>query len=84
MISIERNFNKIQAHNQNYGSYLCLAEAIKGKKYSRKSLVRNFIKLMPQNEYLKSEQKGLIDYLENLTNLSEEGEKEYKNALKRN
>ena len=74
MVSIERNFKKIQVRNQNYGSYLCLAKTIKGKKYSRKSLVKNFIKLMPQNEYLKSEQKGLIDYLENLTNLSEEGE----------
>lgn len=74
MISIERNFKKVQARNQNYGAYLCLAGVVKFKKYSRKALVKNFTKLMPRDEYLKNEQKRLIDHLENLTNLSEEGE----------
>lgn len=74
MLSIESNYKKIQARNPNLGTYPCLAQVVKDKKYSRKSLVKAFTKLMPKDEYVKSEQKGLIDYLENLTNLSEEGE----------
>lgn len=74
MISIERNFNKIQARNPNLGTYPCLAQVVKNKKYSRKSLVKAFRKLIPESEFVKDEQKGLIDYLENLTNMSEEGE----------
>lgn len=74
MRSIEANYKKIQARNLNLGTYPCLAQVVKHKKYSRKSLIKAFTKLMPKDEYEKGEQKGLIDYLENLMNLSEEGE----------
>lgn len=74
MISIESNYKKVQVKNPNLGSYPCLAQVVKYKKYSRKSLVKAFKKLIPESEYVKDEQKGLIDYLENLTNMPEEGE----------
>ena len=74
MRSIEANYKKIQARNVNLGSYLCLSEAIKGKSFSRKSLIKAFNGLIPENEYSKEERKGLIDYLVLITKPSEEGE----------
>ena len=82
MRSIERSYKKVQTRNPILGTYPCLAQVVKGKKYSRKSLVKAFTELMPKDEYVKGEQKGLIDYLENLTNLSEEGEIGGKSAPK--
>ena len=68
MRSIERSYKKITNKNPNLGTYLCLAQVVKNSKYSRKSLVKAFKKFMPKDEYAKSEQKELIDYLEYLTN----------------
>lgn len=80
MRSIEANYKKIQARNPNLGTHPCLVQAVRYKKFSRKSLVKAFSELMPESEYAKDEQKGLIDYLENQTNLSEEGEIRAKNG----
>ncbi len=74
MLSIKSNCEKIQVRNPNLGVYPCIVKTIKGRKFSRKSLVKAFSELIPEDEYSKSEKKGLIDYLENITNLSEEGE----------
>ncbi len=82
MRSIKVNYKNIQIHNLNLGTYPCLAKAVKGKSFSRKSLVKAFNELMPENEYDKNEIKGLVDYLEYLTNLPEEGEIGAKNAHK--
>ncbi len=80
MRSIEANCKKVQARNPNLGTYPCLVQAVKDRKFSRKSLVKAFNELMPESEYVKDEKKELIDYLENQTNLSEEGEFRGKNA----
>ena len=74
MRSIEANYRKIQTQNLNMGSYLCLAHAIRGRNFTRKSLVVSFKELVPEDEYSKDDKKGLINHLEYLTNLSEEGE----------
>lgn len=85
MRSIEANYRKIQNRKPNFGTYPCLVQSVKGKNFSRKSLVKAFSNLMPESEYAKDEQKGLIDYLEILTSLSEKSEEEGeiggKNAL---
>ena len=73
MRSIKANYRKVQACNPNLGTYPCLAQAIRHKRFSRKSLVRTFNELMPESEYVQDEKKELIDYLESQTNLAEEG-----------
>ena len=80
MRSIEANYKKIQARNPNLGVHPCLCQAVRYKKFSRKSLAKAFNKLMPESEYIQDEKKELIDYLENQTNLAEEGEIRGKNA----
>ena len=82
MRSIEANYKKVQARNPNLGTYPCLAQVVRYKKFSRKSLVKAFNDLMPESEYAQDEKKGLINYLENQTNLVkglEEGEIRGKN-----
>ncbi|PIR68205.1 hypothetical protein COU49_02570 [Candidatus Nomurabacteria bacterium CG10_big_fil_rev_8_21_14_0_10_35_16] len=80
MRSIEANYRKIQSRNPYLGTYPCLCQAVRYKKFSRKSLVKAFNELMPESEYSQDEKKELIDYLENQTNMLEEGEIRAKNA----
>lgn len=74
MISIKSNYKNIQNNNPYCGGYICLASAVKSKNFSRKSLVKAFNEIVPKDEYLKAESKGLIDHLYMLTNMPEEGE----------
>lgn len=80
MRSIKANYQQIQECNPNLGAHPCLCRAVRYKKFSRKSLVKAFNELMPEEEYAKDETKELIDYLEYLTNLPEEGEIRGKNG----
>ena len=75
MRNIARNFRDFAEKHPNLGAYICLAETVKSRGFSRKSLVKAFNELMPADEYLKSEAKGLVDYLEYLSKGLEEGEK---------
>ena len=75
MLSIKTKYKKIQDNNQDAGTYPCLMMAVRGQKFSRKSLVKIFKEIMPKNEYVKKETKKLIDNLETTTNAPEEVEK---------
>ena len=74
MRNIKVNYNRTQARNNNLGVYPCLARIVKYKRFSRKSLLKVFKELMPKDDYLESEKKDLVDYLDYLTNIVEEGE----------
>ena len=74
MRSIKRSYLKAQSRNNNVGTYLCLASVVKHRNFSRKSLIKAFNELMPEEEYLSDEVKELVDYLEHLTKLPVEGE----------
>ena len=69
MRSIEASYRKIQDRNPNLGAYLCLARVVKFRKFARKSLVKAFKEMMPEDDYVKEDTKGLVDHLEKLTNL---------------
>jgi len=74
MRSVEANFLKIEKRNHNQGAFISLAQAVRGKGFSRKSIVKAFKNLMPEEEYAKDETKALIDNLENFARVLEEGE----------
>ena len=75
MRSIEKNYQTIKVKNTHLGDYICLAKAVRGKRFSRKNLVKAFKELVPKEDYEASEAKELINHLECLTNIAEEGEK---------
>lgn len=74
MRSISRIYKKIQNDNPNLGTYPCLSKAVRNRKFSRKSIVKAFNELMPNDEYEKEDRKELIDCLDTITNMTEEGE----------
>lgn len=81
MRSIKARFKKEKNKigGENYGAYIHLTNSVIYQNFSRKNLIKNFKKLMPKDEYSKSEIKGLIYHLEKLTNMSEEVKKRAKN-----
>lgn len=79
MRNIKARFKEQEKKYPYHGAYINLSKAVRGQKFSRKSLVKAFKELMPNEEYEKSEMFGLINYLELVTNDLEEGEKRGKN-----
>lgn len=74
MRSIERNFNENRRKNPNWGDYICLAEAVKYKKYCRRKIYLYFRTLVSRDEYVSNETNRLVRYLWNLSNTPEEDE----------
>lgn len=68
MNSIERRFNLLTEANPNWAAYICLAEAIAGRKYNHKTIRRNFLKLIPVEDYESDIEKKLVDELDRLSN----------------
>ena len=73
MKSIQRRFLKNQNKNIGWSSYVCFAEAIRRQKLSKKIIMFWFNKLVEKDDYCKSEKKGVLQHLYNLTNSAEDG-----------
>jgi hypothetical protein len=63
MRSLRRIFSRIRSENPYWSDYICFAEAVRGRKFSRKTIVRNFNSLVDKEEYARSEKKEIIDFL---------------------
>jgi len=75
MKSLERRFKNISARKIDLSSFLCFSEAIKGQRFSRQTIHRWFYKLVDKEDYLKSEVRGVLEHLENLSNKLEDNKK---------
>jgi hypothetical protein len=67
MRSLKRIFNKIRSENPFWSGYTCFAEAVRGRKFSRKTIIRNFNSLVNKEDYAKNEKKEIIEYLAELS-----------------
>jgi predicted RNA-binding protein YlxR (DUF448 family) len=67
MRSLKRIFNKIKGKNPYWSDYICFAEAVCGRKFSRKTIIRNFNSLVNKEEYAKNEKKEIIEHLVELS-----------------
>jgi hypothetical protein len=67
MRSVKRIFNKIRNENPFWSDYTCFAEAVHGRKFSRKTIIRNFNSLVDKEDYAKSEKKEIIEHLTELS-----------------
>jgi len=63
MRSIKRVFNRIGSENPSWSDYTCFAEAVRGRRFSRKTIIRNFNSLVDKDEYGRSGKKEIIEYL---------------------
>jgi len=67
MRSVKRVFNKIKSRNPYWSDYICFAEAIRGRRFSRKTIIRNFNSLVDKEEYARSEKREIIEHLVELS-----------------
>jgi hypothetical protein len=67
MKSVRRVFNRIRSENPYWSDYICFAEAVRGRRFSRKTIIRNFNSLVDKEDYAKSEKKEIIDFLVELS-----------------
>jgi len=72
MKSLQRRFYKIQNRNSYYSSYLCLAMAIRGQGFTKKTISRWFQKLVDKDDYFQGDKKSILKHLELFTNPSED------------
>jgi hypothetical protein len=72
MKSIQINYNNIQRKNPNLGPYPCLSYAVRNKNFSRDTISRFFVKIIPKDEYDKFTKNDYIDQLTALSNLAVE------------
>jgi hypothetical protein len=70
MRSLRRIFKRIRDENPYWSDYTCFAEAIRGRRFSRKTIIRNFNSLVDKEDYAKNEKKGIIEHLAELSKCS--------------
>jgi len=73
MRSLERVFNKIKQENPLWSDYICFAETVRGRKFSRQTIVRYFNRLVDADDYQNKDKKSL---LQQLLKLSQEEKKQ--------
>ena len=67
MRSVKRVFNKIRSENPFWSDYTCFAVAICGRRFPRKTIIRNFNSLVDREEYARSEKREIVGYLAELS-----------------
>ena len=73
MKSIRRRFIRISNTNHYWSTYICLTEAIRGQKFSKKTIHYWFYKLVDKNDYQRSDKKHILSHLRMLSNRVDEG-----------
>ena len=66
MRSFERVFNKIKQENPLWSDYICFAETVKARKFSRQTIGQYFNRLVDKDEYVKNDKKTLLKQLSEL------------------
>lgn len=72
MKSLQRRFNKLKSRNPYWSSYLCLAMAIRGRGFTKKTISRWFQKLVEKDDYSQGDKKSILKHLELFSNPAEE------------
>jgi len=67
MRSLKRIFNRIRSENPFWSDYTCFTEAVRGKGFSRNTIIRNFNSLVDKEEYARGEKKEIIEFLVGLS-----------------
>jgi hypothetical protein len=67
MRSLKRVFNKIRSENPYWSDYTCFAEAVRGRKFSKRTIIRNFNSLVNKENYAKNEKREIIEHLVGLS-----------------
>lgn len=72
MKSLERRFKNISEKKPLWSSYICFAEAVRGRRFNKQTIHRWFNKLVEKDDYARNEKKGILKHLCNLSNAPED------------
>jgi hypothetical protein len=68
MRSLKRVFNRIRQENPFWPDYICFAEAVRGKRFSKRTISYYFNRLVSKDDYSKGEKKEILKHLFRLSN----------------
>ena len=72
MRTIERRFDTIRKKNEHWSDYVCLAEAIRGRNFTRRRIYTYFKKLVNKDDYEDADTNALVRFLHQVTKQAEE------------
>ncbi|MHB8871033.1 MAG: hypothetical protein ACYC5G_01070 [Candidatus Doudnabacteria bacterium] len=72
MKSLRARFEAVKDKNTNYSDYLCFAEAIRGRKFSKLVIHRWFNLLVEKEDYNRVDKRDLLGYLVYISNKLED------------
>jgi len=81
MKSLQRRFDNVTEKNPSLSSYTCFARTIKGQGFNRQTIHRWFQRLVDKEDYMRSEKRGVLAHLDNLSNYLSTTKIEGKTAL---
>lgn len=71
MKSLQRRFERCAADHPSLGSFITLARAVRGQRFSKDRLQRNFNKLVDKADYEQKDKQALLEHLYRLTDSAE-------------
>ncbi len=74
MKSIGAHFRKIEQAHPEWGNYVVLIEAVRGKKFSRKAIRLFFNEFIDSEDYDRADVMKLISQLHLASNITEDGQ----------
>ncbi len=72
MRSIQARFTKEQNKDPNHWPFYIFATAVKDQGFTQDSISREFTKLVPEEDYEKSDRRDLIKHLTKISNPTED------------
>jgi hypothetical protein len=67
MRSIKRVFEKIRRSNPAWSDYICFAQAVSGRNFSKRMISRYFNKLVDEDDYAEKDKKEILKHLTHLS-----------------
>jgi hypothetical protein len=70
MRSLRRVFEKIRKENPYWSDYICFAETVHGRGFTKRTIQRHFNTSVDKKDYSKSEKKEILKFLVELSKSS--------------
>jgi len=67
MRSLERVFQNTRRLNPYWSDYICFAETVKKRGFSKQILTKHFNRLVDKDDYQKSDKRQIVKHLLSLT-----------------
>lgn len=63
MNSIDQRFLGIQRKNEDWSSYICFVETVRGRSYTKRTITEWFKKLVEEADYTSKDKRAVLGFL---------------------